>query len=156
YWHGTGINIAMAGDLTISDNHIHDMPYAGILVTGQQAYNFKLSKGKSDNQGFGFRWGEIGEGPLTIDSVKKFIPGNTVVEHNVIHDVMQMLDDGGGIFFWASHDNIIRNNTVYRCTRDFSFGIYLDIETMATVIENNLVYQCPNLPVAEKGAALLL
>ena len=156
YWHGAGINIAMAGDLTIGGNHIHDMPYAGILVTGQRASYFNLFKGKSDTRGFGFRWGEIGDDPLTIDSVQKFVPGNVVVERNVIHDIVQVLDDGGGIYTWASHHNTIRNNLVYRCARDFSFGIYLDIEAMDTAIENNLVYQCPNLPVAEKGAALLL
>jgi hypothetical protein len=156
YWHGTGINIAMAGNLTISGNHIHDMPYAGIFVTGQKTAYFNLSKGKSDTQGFDFRWGEIGEDSLTVDSIKKFIPGNVIVEHNVIHDVMQVLDDGGGIFFWASRQNVIRNNRVYRCARDFSFGIYLDIEGMDTVIDNNIVYQCPNLSVAKTGSALLL
>jgi parallel beta-helix repeat protein len=156
YWHGTGINIVMVGDLTISGNRIHDMPYAGILVTGLKASYFNLFKGKPDVRGFGFRWDEIGDDPLTIDSVKKFVPGNTVIEHNVIHDVMQLLDDGSGIFTWASHDNTIRNNIVYRCARDFSFGIYLDIEEMNTVIENNIVYQCPNVPAPKRGAALLL
>jgi len=156
YWHGTGINIVMAGNLTISGNNIHDMPYAGILVTGQKAASFSLSKGKPDDQGFGFRWGEIGNDPLTIDSVQRFIPGNVIVEHNVVNDVMQVLDDGGGIFFWATHHNVIRNNIVYRCTRDFSFGIYLDIETMDTLVENNIVYQCPNSAEAKVGAALFL
>jgi hypothetical protein len=156
---GNGIFVTRAGDLEIRGNHVHDLPYAGI----ENAPTFWSStiqeaRGKRDDpywDGF-YRWNEIGNDPLTVESVKRFIPGNVVVERNIVHDFMQILDDGGGIYFSGTHHNQIRNNLVYRGARDYSFGIYLDAEELDTLIENNVVYQCPNLPAPADGCAIFL
>jgi hypothetical protein len=142
-----------AGPLTIQGNDIHDMPYAGILVAGALSAmeRTRATLGVGD---FAIRWSEIGPAPLTADSVKEFMPGGVLIEGNRIHDFMQKLDDGGGIYLWAGHNNVVRNNTVYRGKRGYSFGVYLDMEEQGTIMERNRIYECPLTP--GNGEAIFL
>jgi hypothetical protein len=156
WWHGVGIHAVMSADVRIAGNHVHDMPYAGIFVTGQRALNFRRAKAVAGRRVPGFRWDEIADDPLTVESVKRFVPGGVTIERNVVRDVMQRLDDGGAIYTWASHHNVIRDNLISDCARDFSFGIYLDAEELDTVISGNVVKRCPSAPSPKKGGALFL
>jgi hypothetical protein len=153
FMHGSGIVAFMAGPLTITGNEIHDMPYAGIFVGGSLSgmEKTRAAPGRGD---FAVRWSEIGPAPLTPDSVKQFIPGGVLIQGNRIHDFMLALDDGGGIYLWASHHDVVRNNVVYQGMRPYSFGIYLDAEEQNALIEGNRVYKCPLRPGI--GAGLFL
>ena len=73
------------------------MPYGGILFADCSVDYFKEFRGKQ-GRGFQFRWEEIGDDPLTFQSVKRFTHSrkNQIV-YNTIHHVMQRLHDGGGI-----------------------------------------------------------
>ncbi|MCZ2151124.1 MAG: right-handed parallel beta-helix repeat-containing protein [Bryobacterales bacterium] len=150
-WRGAGISLNMVGNSTIRNNLIHDMPYGGIMVIGPKLREFQNHWGSH-------RWDEIGEGPFTVENIKRFIPGYNVVEKNIIHDFHLQLDDGGGIYIHATHHNLIRDNLVYRSAREYSFGIYLDNNEIDTVIENNVVYQCPDPAISDGsvGSAILL
>lgn len=152
YWHSSGISLAMTGDTHIFRNRIDHMPYAGIFVSGIFTTYFRQFK--SAYKG-GFRWGEIGDDPLTVQSVKKFIPGSVTIEKNIVHNVMQRLDDGGAIYLAGSHHNIVRNNYIYDCPRAYAFGIYLDMDEINTQVENNIVRNCPNVKT-DIGSSLLL
>jgi hypothetical protein len=151
YYNGSGISLASVGNSVIANNHIHHMAAAGVSLTGISAKTLRASRANA-----GVRWNEIGADPLTAASSRQFIPGHITVENNLVHDVMELINDGGGIASWAGQHEIIRNNVIYRCTRDFSFGIYFDIDEMYSVIENNLVFQCPNVPRPRMGAAFIL
>jgi Right handed beta helix region len=152
YWHSSGISTYMVADTNITGNHIEYMPYAGIYVGGIFTTFFRESK---PTRSGAFRWNEIGNDPLTVESVKKFIPGNVTAENNTINNVMQVLDDGGAIYLAGSHNNIVRNNFIHNCPRPFSFGIYLDMDELNTTIENNIVSHCPNVST-NIGASLFL
>ncbi len=152
YWHSAGIALAMAGDMTVRGNNIAFMPYAGIMAGGQTAFYFKLLRNNNDY----FRWNEIRDTPLTTDNVKQFIPGHLTIEGNVIHDVMMIAEDGGAIYLWGEHDCLIRHNTVYRTLQDNSYGIYLDVDTLDSVVSDNVVYQCPLVSPTRYGAALMM
>lgn len=67
-----------------------------------------------------------------------------IIEYNEIYDVMEKINDGGGLFVRDSNI-IIRNNLIHdvfsyssRCP---GWGIYLGCETRDTVVENNVVYR---------------
>ncbi len=154
FWHSSGIGLSMVGHSTVSKNRIHDSPYAGVVVGGgPKVRDFNRLRGQP---GKGYRWDEIGDAPFTIDGLKPFIPGHNTVEYNLIHDTMQQIDDGAGIYTHAGHHALIRNNLIYRSGRDFSFGIYLDDEETDSIVEHNVVYLCPDVSKAGRGAAFML
>jgi hypothetical protein len=152
YWHSSGISTYMVGNSEITGNQINYMPYSGIHIGG--IFTTYLQELKPKRAG-GIRWDEIGNDPLTVESVKKFIPGNIKVSNNTISNVMQVLDDGGAIYLSGSHSNTIRNNFISDCLRPYSFGIYLDMDELNAKVENNVVQRCPSVPT-NVGASLFL
>jgi len=151
-FHSAAVESTRAGNLSIVNNHLHDTPESAVQCIGMAAMYFRRLRPKRQ----AFRWDEIGDDPLTVDSVKKFVPGAITVANNMVHDTNQVMDDGGAIYFWAGHGDVIRGNRVYRSTRPFSYGIYLDTEESDTLVENNIVYDCPLSPPGLKGASLLI
>ncbi|SRR5579885_980589 len=152
YWHSAGIALAEAGDTTIRSNTIAFMSYCGIMAGGFTADLFRQVKGKNDYA----RWNEIGSTPLTVEGVEPFVPGNLTIEDNVVHDTMMVAVDGGAIYLWGENHCAIRHNVVYRTIEDGSVGIYLDQDTMDTLVRDNLVYECPIAPTAKLGTLLLM
>ena len=67
-----------------------------------------------------------------------------IIEYNEIYDVMEKINDGGGLFVRDSNI-IIRNNLIHDAfsysSRCPGWGIYLGCETRDTVVENNVVYR---------------
>jgi parallel beta-helix repeat protein len=150
--HSAAVESTLAGNLSIVANHLHDTPESAVQGIGMAAMYFHRVKAKRQ----AFRWDEIADDPLTVDSVKQFVPGAITVANNLVHDTNQVMDDGGAIYFWASHNDIITGNRVYRSTRPFSYGIYLDTEESDTLVANNIVYDCPLSPPGSKGASLIV
>ncbi|MDO8432776.1 MAG: right-handed parallel beta-helix repeat-containing protein [Candidatus Binatus sp.] len=168
-WRGSGVTLLQAGHVTVQDNKIYDLPFCGILVSGYPVSWVRTHrldpKGKMaspegvvepPNPSLALRQGEIGDDPLTIDSVKKFIPGSVLIKDNVVSDMMKILDDGGGIYAGWSHHTVIQHNRVYRSHREMSYGIYLDAEQLDTTVRDNVVYDCPEVASPRIGAALYL
>ena len=63
-----------------------------------------------------------------------------IIEYNEIHDVMQVVSDGGGIFVRDDYV-LIRNNLIYSIfPHSDAYAIYLGCETRNCLVENNVVY----------------
>ena len=117
-FHGAvGIN-ADDGRGSISHNLIHDISQSGIY-THHQTTDFHESGRNNQQQ-------------------------DLIIEYNEIYDVMQMMNDGAGIFVHGSNV-MIRNNVihdVYSYGKGASgWGIRLGFETRDSRLENNLVYK---------------
>jgi hypothetical protein len=117
YPSAVGINIDDGGGV-VSHNLIHDISHSGVYTRHWATENQPIER---ENQEQGL-----------------------IIEYNEIYDVMQKINDGGGLFVRDSNI-IIRNNVIHdvfsfsnRCP---GWGIYLGCETRDTVVENNLVYR---------------
>ena len=105
-----GINIDDGGGL-IANNLIHDISHTGIYVRHFETDYGQPLQRKNQEQGL-------------------------IIEYNEIHDVMQKVNDGGGIFVRDDYI-VIRNNLIYNSP---NHGIYLGCETRNCLVENNIVY----------------
>ena len=74
-----------------------------------------------------------------------------LVEYNHVHDVMRLLEDGGGIYsLGLTPGSVIRNNHVHHVgksadnsgTSDVGHGIYLDGGSSGVLCENNICHDC--------------
>lgn len=68
-----------------------------------------------------------------------------LVEHNHVHDVMRVLDDGGGIYsLGLTPGSAIRGNHIHDvgAARDVGHGIYLDGGSAGVLAEDNLCHNC--------------
>ncbi len=142
YWHSPAIMVVQSGHNTISYNYIHHMSYIGIAVSGTWVENFNLWK---DQPGHGFRWEEMpDDDPLSRESVKPYLHSrHNLIAYNVIHDHMQLLLDGGGIYTNAiGLGNRILDNLVYNATGQADLGIYLDLQSDDVTVANNTVFNC--------------
>ena len=73
------------------------------------------------------------------------------IEHNHIHDVMQVLSDGGGIYTLGRQPGtVLRGNRIHSIPlnrgRAESNGMFLDEGTTDLVIEQNLIYDIARSP----------
>jgi hypothetical protein len=149
FWHAAAISGTQSGENIVAFNHIHDLPYAGIMFADCSVDYFKEFRGKQ-GRGFQFRWKEIGDDPLTFQSVKRFTHSrkNQIV-YNTIHHVMQRLHDGGGIYVgFAGGQNVVRGNLIHGVRGTGSgWGLYTDAESNRERIESNVVWDCnaPNI-----------
>ena len=105
-----GINIDDGGGL-IANNHIHDTSHTGIYVRHFETDYGQEFQRRNQKQGL-------------------------IIEYNEIHDVMQKVNDGGGIFVRDDYI-VIRNNLIYNSP---NHGIYLGCNTRNCLVENNVVY----------------
>ena len=117
YPSAVGINIDDGGG-EVSHNLIHDISHSGIYT---RHWRTAYQPVQRDNQEQGL-----------------------IIDYNEIYNVMQKMNDGGGLFVRDAHI-VIRNNLIHdvysfsdRCP---GWGIYLGCETRDTVVENNVVYR---------------
>ncbi|MBM3213124.1 right-handed parallel beta-helix repeat-containing protein, partial [Candidatus Poribacteria bacterium] len=117
YPSAVGINIDDGGGL-FSHNLIHNIAHSGIYTR---------------------HWADSGQ-PIQRENQEQGL----VIEYNEIYDVMERINDGGGLFVRDSNI-IIRNNLIHdvysyssRCP---GWGIYLGCETRDAIVENNIVYR---------------
>jgi len=117
YPSSVGINIDDGGGV-IAHNLIHDISHSGVY-TRHWATQHQPIERENQEQGL-------------------------IIEYNEIYEVMQKINDGGGLFVRDSNITI-RNNVIHdvfsysdRCP---GWGIYLGCETRDTRVENNVVYR---------------
>ena len=117
YPSAVGINIDDGGGI-VSHNLIHDISHSGIYARHWDTENQARERRNQEQ--------------------------TLIIEYNEIYNVMQKINDGGGIFVRDSNI-MIRNNLIHDI---FSYGngtpgwgIYLGCESRDTKVENNVVYR---------------
>jgi Right handed beta helix region len=164
FFHGSGVRLSMTGNTTISRNNIHDACGVGIGIFGVAARQFNASRRnavaalrdpmKMSAWDLDIDWNALPREPLTVITVRKYLPGHVLITGNTIHDVVTAQDDSAGIYLWSGGPgDVISNNRIFRTHKPLSAGIYLDQEQSDTLVRGNIVYQCP-LPPAWKEASL--
>jgi hypothetical protein len=71
----------------------------------------------------------------------------SAIAGNDIHDVMQKLADGAGIYIWNINDMVVRGNKVHDLSSTYPYplaanvnGIYFDDGTIRSAAVNNIIY----------------
>jgi hypothetical protein len=138
YWHSPAILAERSGSNIIALNHVHDLPYLGIAVWGSTSESFNEESRRKKAPGY--RWDEIGNVPLTKDSIKRFIHAReNLLVWNTVHHVMLQLRDGAAIYLWGTDKgNIVRNNLLYSSRGG---AVYFDTESVGESAPN-VSYDC--------------
>ncbi|MDO6597929.1 right-handed parallel beta-helix repeat-containing protein [Oceanihabitans sp. 2_MG-2023] len=148
YWQSPGVFLWNSGDNRVANNLIHDTNYCGLIVSGCVIRFFNHSNRREQSRAI--RWDEIGELPdvkeLTPDDVRPYWHSrNNIIEYNEIHNVMNKLGDGNGIYIRAAGaGNIIRRNYVHHLEAKTGkqSAIRTDGGQMDVLISENLIYKC--------------
>jgi len=154
WWHSLGIWAWQSGNNLISHNTIHKVPYTAIAVTGRISWD-KSGKRECSKT---VRRAETGAftGNESWEERERFMHGRqNRIEDNDIHNVMEMMQDGNGIYVsGAGGGNIIRGNYVHDTPSIATGeGIRCDDDQNETIIENNVVfaYGTHGVGVCSKG-----
>jgi hypothetical protein len=151
YWHSAGIFVWQSGHNRIAHNLVRDMPYNGIVISGVRP-NF-FTQPERRECGRTIRFEEIGGvGPRAYESIWPLLHARqNLCEYNEIHDVMQVLRDGNGIYISGTGPgNVIRCNFVHDIFACQS-GIRTDDWQFDTVLEGNVICRCVNAGFILKG-----
>jgi len=154
YWHSSGITVGSAERSRIAHNPIQHTPYIGISVHGGPRHTVFRGWPRQSSDLIDL-WKKHGDGEPTIDKVKRLIPGHNTIEKNIIHNTMQILDDGAGIYCHAGHHSVVRHNVVFAIESPMGMGLYFDDEEMDSVMTGNLVYRVPDSDALDSRAAVL-
>ncbi|KRF18386.1 RICIN domain-containing protein [Paenibacillus sp. Soil787] len=118
YMDAPGINVIFTDGTNISHNEITNVPYDGISL--------------------GWGWGYSDAGTIRGWTTPTVAQNNTV-QYNYIHDVMKVLQDGGGVYTLSAQANSSINNNYFREDTKVAGAIYLDEQTQFFNVNNNLV-----------------
>jgi hypothetical protein len=150
YWHAPGIFVWQSGANWIAHNRLHHLPYSGIVISGVRPGSF--TKPDARECGRTIRFDEIaplpsgGAGaPIAPAALLPFLHArDNLVEYNEVHDVMERLGDGNGIYVsGAGHGNLIRRNRVHHLhAPGVHSAIRIDDWQEGTTIAENLVHDC--------------
>ena len=146
YWHSPGIFLCQSGDNRVANNLIHHSNYSGMIISGMVTRFFvKQNKRESSRA---IRWHEIGNPPAnpSLDDVRPYLhTRNNLIENNEIHNVMQILGDGNGIYVrGCGPGNVIRGNYIHHLVSPINgqSGMRTDGGQMDTLFTGNLLYKC--------------
>ncbi len=153
YWHCPGIFIWQSGDNRIAGNHIHDTPYTGIVCSGRILYDRNGVQECSGTIDWSDLEDQCGKGYVyniwwysgLMDWWKReplLHSRENLIEYNHIHDVMQVMGDGDGIYIsGGGGGNVVRFNVVGPCpSPTMAEGIRCDDDQHHTIIHGNLIY----------------
>jgi len=142
YWHSPGIWAWQSGHNLIARNHVHDLPYTGIAVTGRASWN-RSGRGEAART---VRWQELGKvkGDASWEVREPFLHGRfNRIEDNDIHDVVQRIHDGNGIYVsGAGRGNRLTRNFVHDLGASEAAhveGIRCDDDQNDTTIDGNVI-----------------
>ncbi len=143
-WHSAGIFAWQSGENIIQNNHIHNVPYIGIVVSGRIQWD---RSGKSECSKT-VRWTEIDS---LIDPLEKrpdwytrepFLHGrNNLIENNDINHTMEIMGDGNCIYISGTgKNNIVRYNYMHdNVSPSINANVRCDDDQHETIIENNII-----------------
>ncbi len=146
YWHSPGIMLWQSGENRIANNRIHDLPYAGIVISGRISWN-RQGTGECSKT---IRWDEVdqifesaipGKRPTWHDRAPFLHARNNLIVRNEIYNVVQSLSDGNGIYVsGAGAGNVIRENYVHDCPSELIYqAIRCDDDQHETIIDRNII-----------------
>ncbi len=153
YWHCPAIFIWQSGDNHIAHNHLHDTPYTAIVCSGRTVFD---REGRGECSGT-IHWEDVeeqcGKGYEHTAWCYSGLPSwwireplmhsrENLIEYNHIHDVMQIMGDGNGIYIsGAGGGNVVRFNVVGPCpSPTMAEGIRCDDDQHHTIIHGNLIF----------------
>jgi hypothetical protein len=173
FWHAAGILVHQSGENRIAHNLLYNLPYSGIVMAGirpgflrSQVRDAVLNNTPDFDRSFipikenmrtqslreictQVRWAEVPvlDGMDFTDEMTLSLPfihsRQNVVEYNEIHDIMQVLGDGNGIYISdCGPYNVIRYNRIYNMTHAFGVGIRTDECQRDTLVESNVIHDC--------------
>ncbi len=146
YWHSPGIMVWQSGQNRIANNLIHHAPYCGMIVSGCMTHFFERNGGRELARTI--RWHEIGGGPSvkTLEEVRPYLhTHDNLIEYNEIHNVMEKMGDGNGIYVrGAGANNVIRRNYIHHLVTPMMMqaAIRTDGGQRDTLITENIIYKC--------------
>ncbi|MGJ8650346.1 MAG: right-handed parallel beta-helix repeat-containing protein [Opitutaceae bacterium] len=146
YWHSPGIFLWQSGENRVANNLIHDTNYCGMIISGGILRFFDREDKREQKRAI--RWHEIDGLPKRpeLEDVHLYLHSrNNLIEYNEIHNVMQKLGDGNGIYIRGSGPgNVIRRNFVHHlvAATNKQSGIRTDGGQMDTLIAENIIYKC--------------
>lgn len=152
YWASPGIMVWQSGENRITHNLIHNTPYSGITVSGRTGW--------TSEQDSTFRAHEVnlpayeslpsaGNGSSAVHREwwqvrEKYMHGRkNLVAWNDIHDVMERMGDGNGIYISGTgKENHIYQNYIHHLDGDgVACGIRCDNDQYETLIDGNVLYK---------------
>lgn len=154
HWHSPAIFIWQSGDNHIANNYLHHTPYTALVCSGRTVYD---RNGKGECSGT-IDWNAVDEQcGKDYEHNAWFYSGlvswwmreplmhsrENLIEYNRIHDVMQILGDGNGIYIsGAGGGNVVRFNVVGPCpSPNMCEAIRCDDDQHHTIIHGNLIYR---------------
>jgi len=155
-YHGSpALFVWQSGENRIAHNLIHDVPYAGICVTGRIIWDTVGVEECSRT----IRWHEVGGIEIakkfrdkenmyhklsTWEQREKFLHSrNNIVERNDIHHVMQVCGDGNCIYISGTgNGNLILENYCHDCpSQHMNTAIRCDDDQKGTTIKRNIIFR---------------
>lgn len=144
WWHSAGVFVAQSGHNVISDNRIHHTPYCALVVSGARSAVFSREVPRLREGALTIRWEEVADAPIEQPVLLGFRHAryNRIV-HNEIHDAMELLGDGNGIYVSGTGvGNVIARNYVHDIAGEGTVsGIRLDDEEFHATVEENVVFR---------------
>ena len=165
-WHAPGIFAWQSGSNRIAHNHVHDVAYTAIVVSGRIEFRRK-EFGECGNT---VRWNEVHQATAgtsqdrtwglsqSLKSWRQTEPflhsRRNVVEFNDIHHCMRILGDGNGIYVSGAGDaNQVRYNFIHDVdSPSMNAAIRCDDYQHGTVIHGNIIVNCCGEGFIIKGA----
>jgi hypothetical protein len=148
-WHSPAVYCWQSGENRVAWNLVHDTNYTAIMVSGRISWN---REGRGDGWRT-IRWQEVeaAAGQAAMPAAGKrvewsvrerFLHGrNNIVERNEIHDVMQKLWDGNGIYVSGTgRGNRVRENFIHdSMSENMCEAIRCDDDQHDTWIQRNVL-----------------
>ena len=141
-WHSPAIFVWQSGENRIAGNEIHDLPYAGIVLSGVRPHFFRQPVRRECSSTI--RFDETGAPETYADALPFLHTRNNIVEDNELYRAMQVLGDGNGIYISGSgHGNVIGRNYVHDILGPGTqSAIRIDDFQEGTLVADNIVYRC--------------
>jgi hypothetical protein len=152
YWATPAVMIWQSGGNRVANNLVHNTPYSAITISTRAGWN-----PANTNADRTVRWSELGgKSPGDWYARERFMHSRkNVVERNDIHDVMETMGDGDGVYISGTGGgNLIRQNYIHDCDGDgMADGIRCDDDQNETLIEGNIIYRtrCIGQGICIKG-----
>lgn len=145
YLHSPGIMLWQSGHNRVSNNLIHHMPYSGMIISGCMSHFFDRNGRELSRTIRRHEIKGLPRNPKRSDVLPYLHTRDNIIEYNEIHDVMERLGDGNGIYVrGAAGGNVIRCNYIHHLVTPMLMqaAIRTDGGQKDTVIAENLIYKC--------------
>jgi len=148
YPHSPGIFLWQSGENRVANDLVHHTPYSGIIVSGIMPRFVTKRQGFDRELTRTIRWHELKQkrGSWQPADLAPYLhTHDNRIEYNEIHQAMQELGDGNGIYIrGAGPGNIIRRNYIHHLLSPIALqsAIRTDGGQRDTLIAENLIYRC--------------